>query len=116
MAPFAFSAQLSDNRQVPFPAITMKRKGADVKHIDLDQQDEQIKQFLLSLDVDPDGSILETEGHPVLRLLRISGDEEVDNEKLKAAILNRRDESLDLNENWTDADRNVLQHIPSGDE
>jgi hypothetical protein len=65
-----------------------------MRHIKLDDENSQIREFILSLPIDPDGSVLEFNGEPVLRLLPI-GDERqaVDKVKLKAAILRRRDES-----------------------
>jgi hypothetical protein len=40
-----------------------------VNHIALDKQDEAVKQFVLSLPVDPNGSILELDGRPVACVL-----------------------------------------------
>jgi len=86
----------------------MERRESDVKHINLDAQDEHVKQFVLSLDLDADGSVLEADGKPVVRVLPIAGNgESYDREKLKAAILNRRDESRTLNQEWEHADREV---------
>ena len=34
-------------------------------HVSLDAQDEVVKQFVLGLTVDPSGSVLELNGHPV---------------------------------------------------
>lgn len=77
-----------------------------MRRIKLDQQTAQVKRFVLSLPVDADGSILELKGEPVLRVLPVMEREQtVDKAKLKAAILNRRDESRCLNDEWGAADR-----------
>lgn len=76
-----------------------------MRHIDLDAQDEQVKQFVLSAQLDPEGFLLEVRGEPVARLLPIG----VDRERVKEAILARRDESRALNEEWRDADREVWE-------
>ena len=73
-----------------------------MRHINLDKEIAQIKRFVLSLPVDPDGSILELQGEPVLRVLPIVGPV-VDKAKLKAAILRRRGESRRLNQEWAAA-------------
>ena len=87
------------------------RKGLEVRHIKLDKQTAQVKRFVLSLPVDPDGSILELKGEPVLRVLPvIESEQAVDKAKLKAAILSRRDESRRLNDEWGAADREVWDH------
>jgi hypothetical protein len=44
----------------------MERRELDVKHINVDNQSDDVKRFLLSLDVDAEGSILELEGKEVL--------------------------------------------------
>lgn len=71
----------------------MERREPDVKHINLDTQDEHVKQFVLSLQLDTEGSILEAEGKPVARVVPVSGNSGYDPERLKQAILNRRDRS-----------------------
>lgn len=83
----------------------MTAREPDMKHIDLDKQDDRVKQFVLSAQLDPDGYLLEVSGQPVARLLPI----DVDRERLKEAILARRDESRALNEEWEDADRDVWE-------
>lgn len=77
-----------------------------MKHIDLDAQDERVKQFVLGLQLDSDGSLLEADGKPVARVLPADG-AKYDHERLKQAILNRRDESRKLNEDWEHVDREV---------
>ena len=76
-----------------------------MKHVSLDTQHENVKQFVLSLPLDDDGSVLELGGRPVARVLAVRDEEGFDAEKLKAAILARRDESRDLNREWEDVDR-----------
>jgi hypothetical protein len=44
-------------------------RSRNVKHISLDREDERIQQFLCSLPLDPEGSVLELHGQPVLRVL-----------------------------------------------
>ena len=81
-----------------------------IRHIKLDRENAQIKRFVLSLRVDPGGSILELKGEPVLRVMPvIEHPQAVDKAKLKAAILHRRDESRRLNEEWGDADREAWE-------
>ena len=88
----------------------MNREASEVRHINLDTQNQQVKQFVLSLSVDRDGAILELKGEPVLRVLPVIEEEQaVDNAKLKAAILNRRGESRRLNDDWQAADRDVWE-------
>lgn len=90
----------------------MKRSEADVRHIDLDAQDEHVKQFVLSLQMEAEGSLLEVQGKPVARVLPIV---DADQEKLKEAILSRRDESRVLNAEWEHADREVWDQGTSDD-
>lgn len=88
-----------------------------MRHIKLDKQDDQVKQFILSLPIDPDGSILELRGEPVLRVLPVIDKQlAVDKAKLKDAILRRRDASRRLNADWQAADQEVWEHIPETDE
>lgn len=82
-----------------------------MKHIDLDPQSESIKQFVLSLPVDTNGSVLELNGKPVLRVLPAEDQPPVDPAKLRAAILARRDESRSLNEDWESVDREAWEHL-----
>lgn len=90
----------------------MERRDPHVHHIDLDQQDEHVKQFVLSLQLDDDGSVLEIGGKPVARVVPVALEESVDREKLKAAILARRDESRAVNAEWEDADREAWDQLP----
>jgi hypothetical protein len=45
-----------------------------VKHIDLNAQGEAVKQFFLSLPVDPDGSVVELNGQAVARVTPLKGE------------------------------------------
>ena len=82
-----------------------------MRHIKLDRQTAQVKQFVLSLPVDPKGSILELKGEPVLRVLPVIKPEPAVNKaKLKAAIIRRRDESRRLNDEWGAVDSEVWEH------
>jgi hypothetical protein len=85
-----------------------------VKHIDLDSSGEQVKQFVLSLELDAEGSLLEVQGKPVARVFPVHGEATAyDRDKLKAAILARRDESRRLNDEWKHADEDVWDNISS---
>ncbi len=92
----------------------MPERGTDVKHIDLDTEDKRVQQFVLSLDLDAEGSVLELHGKPVLRVLPIvAGGVSYDRDKLKAAILARRDESRRLNDDWSHADKDTWESLPA---
>ncbi len=87
-----------------------------MRHIKLDKENAQIKRFVLSLPVDADGSILELEGEPLLRVLPVlETKEKVDKAKLKAAILRRRDASRQINEEFQSADQDVWQEFPESE-
>jgi len=47
----------------------MERKDSVVNHIALDKQEEAVKRFVLSLPVDPNGSVLELEGRAIACVL-----------------------------------------------
>ena len=79
-----------------------------VKHISLDRESKAVKKFVRALPVDPDGSVLELEGQPLLRVLPVSK-ETVDKVKLKAAILKRRDRSRRLNQDWETIDQETWE-------
>jgi hypothetical protein len=53
----------------------MSREGRepDVQHINLDRQGEAVKQFFLALPIDPEGSVVELQGHAVARVLPLNG-------------------------------------------
>jgi hypothetical protein len=88
-----------------------------VRRIKLDRKDKVIQQFVLSLPLEAEGSILELKGEPVVRVFPIDEHEQpVDNAKLKAAILKRRSESRSLNMDWEPADREVWNALPGGSE
>lgn len=48
----------------------MQHRETMMHHIDLDTQGDAVKQFFLSLPVDPEGAIVETKGHIVARVFR----------------------------------------------
>jgi hypothetical protein len=52
--------------------ITMRRQPI-VQHIDLNAQGEAVKQFFLSLPVDPEGSVVEWNGRAVARVTPVNG-------------------------------------------
>ena len=43
-----------------------------MKHVNLDGQDASVRDFILSLASEPDGSVLELAGRPVARMLPVS--------------------------------------------
>jgi hypothetical protein len=89
----------------------MTKKGLIVKHINLDREDERIKRFVRSLPIDPDGSVLEINGEPVVRVLPVV-DEPVDDKMLREAIRNRRTASRMLNKEWEAVDRETWERVP----
>lgn len=94
----------------------MERRDSDVRHISLNTQDKLVREFLLSLNLDSNGTVLELNGEPMARVLPIvSQSQAVDREQLKAAILARREESRALNESWQDADRELQEQVPPAD-
>ena len=86
-----------------------------MRHINLDKENSQIRRFLSSLPVDPDGSVLELAGKPLLRVFPIVEQEQaIDEAKLKEAILRRRDESRRLNNDWAAVDAEVWDRSADG--
>lgn len=79
-----------------------------MRHIKIDRETEAVKQFVRSLPTDPDGSLLELEGKMLFKLLPISK-QAIDETKLKAAIMKRRDESRRLNQDWDTVDRETWE-------
>lgn len=99
-----------------FPLPQMERRDSDLRHISLNTQDKHVQEFLLSLDLDSKGTVLELNGEPMARVFPIvSHSQAVDRKKLKAAILERREESRSLNEAWQDADRELWELDPPAD-
>ena len=86
-----------------------------MNQIDLDANDERIKEFVLSLPVDPDGAVLQLRGEPVLRVLPVVK-EPIDPVRLKAAILKRRAKSRRLNEEWQAVDQEAWGSDPATQE
>ncbi len=58
-----------------------------MNHIDLNAQGEAVKQFFLSLPIDPDGSVVELNGQAVARVTPLKGQGE---------------ESAEVNGRWTE--------------
>lgn len=75
-----------------------------MKHINLDQEDERIKTFILSLPLEPGGSLLQLGGEPILRVLPPDMPP-YDLGRLKDAILRRREESRAETAEWADVDQ-----------
>jgi hypothetical protein len=44
-----------------------------MKHVSLNGQDESVRQFVLTLAGEPDGSVLELDGRPVARVMPVRG-------------------------------------------
>jgi hypothetical protein len=86
-----------------------------MKRINLDRENEQIKNFIRSLSVDLNGAVLELEGEPVVKVMPIVK-KPVDRARLKAAILKRRNESRELNKAWQAVDLEMWEKIPPAKE
>ncbi|MBI3465488.1 MAG: hypothetical protein HY000_20900 [Planctomycetes bacterium] len=86
-----------------------------MKHISLDCEDERIQRCVRSLPVDPDGSVLELQGEPLVRVLPVTSDD-IDAAKLKSAIIQRRRESRELNAEWEALDREVWDTDSDGEQ
>lgn len=86
-----------------------------MKNINLDGQTKRIKDFVRSLPVDANGSILRLSGEPILKVFPPKS-RKVDKSRLKAAILSRREESRKLNEDWIVADEEVWNRISQSPE
>ena len=54
------------------PTACTERQEQPMNHISLDSQDEAVKRFVLSLPADPQGSILELGGQPIVCVLPAS--------------------------------------------
>ena len=57
----------------------MRHRGTEYReptmnHINLDTQGEEVKQFFLSLPVDPEGSVVELKGQAVARVTRLEAE------------------------------------------
>jgi hypothetical protein len=89
----------------PSPAEKLARK-----HINLDQEDDQIKTFIRSLPIDPDGSVLELGGEAIVRVLPPNGPA-YDPALLEQAILRRRDASRAETAEWAEADHEVWNEL-----
>jgi len=86
-----------------------------MKRINLDREDEHVQRFVQALTVDENGAILELRGEPVVRVLPVAK-KTVDRAKLKAAILKRRNESRQLNEEWEAVEQEMWDRIPPTEE
>ena len=93
----------------------MQPEHTKVKHIELTREDEHVKQFVLALNLDREGSVLELNGEPVVHVVPAGDQAGVDVEKLESAILARRDESRALNDEWINTDREVWDQNTSQD-
>jgi hypothetical protein len=86
-----------------------------MKRISLDREDEQIKNFIRSLSIDSNGTVLELDGEPFVKVVPIAK-KPVDRARLKAAILKRRDPSRKLNEEWQAVDLEMWEKVPPAKE
>ncbi len=75
----------------------MNQRTITVKHVSLDREDKRVRDFARSFPVDPEGTVVELEGHPIFRVVPASSTE-IDPVKVKDAILNRRDASRASNQ------------------
>lgn len=82
-----------------------------MKHIDVDQQDKKVRDFLRALSESAEGAILEVGGKPVLKVVPVVGPP-IDAARIRAAIRKRRDESRKLNAEWEAADQEVWDKLP----
>ncbi len=76
------------------------------KHIDVDREKDDVKQFVRSLAATPSEVILDFDGQPQVSVTPVSLTS-VDDDKVKADILKRRDQSRRLNKDWENVDREV---------
>lgn len=70
-----------------------------MKHINLDREEPLVRDFVRSLPMDAEGSVLEIRGKPVAQVLPLPA-RRINRAKLKAAILKRRAASRRLNADW----------------
>ena len=75
-----------------------------MKRVNVDKQNECIREFIHSLPVDKEGCILVVDGKPLLQVVPVTK-VSADQVKLKKAILARRDESRRLNQEWEEVDQ-----------
>ena len=74
-----------------------------MKHLEISQQPEAVRNFVLSLGTPPEDLILDVNGVPFARMTPI-GPDNVDKNLLAEAILTRRDESRQNNSEWEPLD------------
>jgi hypothetical protein len=74
-----------------------------MKHLEITQQSEAVRNFVLSLGTPPEDLILDVNGIPFARMTPINPSE-VDKDILAQAILARRDESRQNNAEWESLD------------
>ncbi len=82
------------------------RMSTAVKHISLDSAADSVKQFVRELQSQAGEAVLELEGKPLLRVRAVRA---VDPDRLREAIIARRDESRELNQAW-----HVASHLADG--
>jgi sulfur carrier protein ThiS len=86
-----------------------------LKRVKLDEQSEQVQAFIRSLPLGREGCVLEINGKPLLKVVPIT-DVVVDEAKLKAAILARREESRQNHKEWEAANRERWEEIAGMEE
>ncbi len=74
-----------------------------MKHLEITQQPESVRNFILSLGTPPEDLILDVNGVPYARMMPIAH-EKVNRRLLAQAILSRRDESRQNNADWEPLD------------
>ncbi len=84
-----------------------------MKRVNVDKQNEGIREFIHSLPVEKEGCILIVNGKPLLQVVPVTNIS-VDKRKLKKAILARREESRRLNRDWEAVDAEGWDRIDEG--
>jgi hypothetical protein len=73
----------------------LESQDSAVNHVVLDKQDEAVKRFVLSLPVDPQGSVLELDGRPVAWVVPVIGSMTNGDEPWSEARNDRRCDLID---------------------
>lgn len=81
-----------------------------MKRVNVDKQNECIREFIHSLPVEKEGCVLIVNGKPLLKVVPIT-EVSVNKEKLRKAILARRDESRRLNRDWEVVDEEIWRKL-----
>jgi hypothetical protein len=74
-----------------------------MKHLEINQQPEAVRNFVLALGTSSEDLILDVNGVPFVRLAHIE-QKQIDENLLANAIMARRDESRQVNAEWEHLD------------